>query len=370
MSIKNLKNKLDQIRWWEPKSERILIVDNEIKMAQEVQRFLQADGFEVDIVTDGKQALENIEHRHPDLILSEISIRYMNGFHLCRLMKGDPATKHIPVILITGLQRPEDKIKGIEAGASDFVGKPFDELELKTRVKSTLKLKALHAQLENIDEIILAFSRAVEARDPYTRGHSERVGKFGIKFAAALGLDQVYQQILYKGAILHDIGKIGVRDAVLLKQGRLTPEEYKEIQKHPDIGVKICAGLKSSLPLMNIIAYHHERMDGMGYPYKLMGHEIPMEARIIAITDTFDALTSTRPYRNALSTEEACLILDKEMGTHFDEDLLPVFLEVARLGELQEVIDDVRKPAPQKPEAVEISKDILSAFDMFLNDVT
>ncbi len=366
MDLNNLKKKLDSIRWWEPRAERILIVDNEVRMAQEMVKLLEHEGYSVEVVPDGRQAIDSIEARPPDLILSDITIRYINGFHLCRMMKGDPATSHIPVVLITGLTRPEDRIKGIQAGANDIIAKPFDPLELKTRIRSALNLKSLNAQLENIDEIVLAFSRAVEARDPYTRGHSERVGKFGIKFAAALDLDQSYQQILYKGAILHDIGKIGVSDTILLKQGRLTSDEYREIQAHPDIGVKICAPLKSSQSLLNIVAYHHERMDGKGYPYRLLGHEIPLEARIIAICDTFDALTSTRPYRNALVTDNACQILEKEMITHFDEDLLPVFLEIARLGELQEVIDDERKLRPVTD--AEVPKEFITAFDFFLKD--
>ncbi len=340
--ITSIHRKLASIQWGERENPYVLIVDDEIRLREELKTMLEFAGYRVDVAANGREAMQKIEAAPPDLIITDITIRYMTGFQLCRNVKANPETRDIPVILVTGLQRPEDKIKGIEAGATDFVGKPFDRLELQTRVASVLEMKRMHAQLENIDEIIMAFARTIDARDPYTRGHSERVGKYGIKFGAALGMEVRQQELLFKGAILHDIGKIGVRDSVLLKRGKLTDSEYSEIKKHPAIGLNICAPLKSSRSLLNIVAYHHERMDGKGYPFGLMGEEIPVEARIIAVCDCFDALTSVRPYRDALSVEEASDILERGMGAHFDEDLLPMFLEIARLGELQEIVDDAR----------------------------
>lgn len=366
MDQERIKKKLSRIQWLEDVKKKVLLVDDEIRIAQEVKALLEDDDYTVQIATNGNEATQMIHEYQPDLIMSEIAIRHINGFELCRTVKEDPNTKHIPVILITGLTRPNDKIKGIEAGATDFIGKPFDQLELKTRVRSAFRIKSLHSRLENIDEVIVAFSRAVEARDPYTRGHSERVGMYAIKLAIALGMDVRYREFLFRGAILHDIGKIGVRDSVLLKAGKLTDEEFDEIKKHPEIGLKICGPLKTSRSLLNIIAYHHERMDGTGYPFGLMGNEIPIEARIIAIADTFDALTSTRPYRKALSVSDACRILNEGNETHFDEDFLPVFVEVAMRGEMDEVLETARgqELAPVKATQ-EIPSEIINGLDFF-----
>ncbi len=336
-----IKKKLAAALLGDTTAKTVLLVDDEIRMATEVKGLLEKEGYTVTLVPNGKRAMEEIKENPPDLILADIVIRHINGFDLCRYVKADPSTKDIPVILITGLQRPDDKIKGIQVGANDFIGKPFDPMELKVRVASALEMKMLHATLVNVDEVIFAFSRAVEARDPYTRGHSERVGRYAMKFAGALGMDPAYQSLLMNGAILHDIGKIGVRDSVLLKGDKLTHDEFEEIKKHPAIGLQICAPLKSSRPLLNIIAYHHEKMDGSGYPYGLIGNTIPFEARVIAITDTYDALTSDRPYRKALRPVEACHILESGIETHYDEDILPVFIEIALRGELANIANEV-----------------------------
>ncbi|HNB11158.1 MAG TPA: response regulator [bacterium] len=363
MSTEGKIKKLDLMHWYTERRHRVLLVDDEMRIAQEVQDMLINDGIEVQIAPNGKSALEMLPKFQPDVVLTETVIRYVNGFELCRQIKENKATQNIPVIIVTGLSRPADKIRGIEAGANDFVTKPFDAMELKTRVRSAIRMKELNANLEDFDEVILAFSRAVEARDPYTRGHSERVGKYSIKLGVALGVPKGFQDILYKGAILHDIGKIGVRDSVLLKKGKLTAEEYDEIKKHPDIGVKICGPLKSSQPLINIIAYHHERMDGKGYPYKIGGKDIPIEARIVAIADTFDALTSARPYREPLTAIQACHLLEEGIGKHFDEELLPEFIDIALRGELQEVMQD---PVQASPPVQNLTDDFVKELDFLM----
>ncbi len=369
MPFDSIQKKVAQVRSQKRFTERILIADDEVRITQEVKSLLESEGYEVELCLNGRDALASVKENRPDLVMTDLTIRYVNGFELCRQIKEDPATKNIPVIMITGLTRPNDKIRGIEAGVNDFIAKPFDPMELKTRVRSVLQIKRLYAQLENIDEIIIAFSRAVEARDAYTRGHSERVGKYSIKLASALGFDGDYQTMLFKGAILHDIGKIGVRDSVLLKKGKLTEEEYEEIKKHPDIGVKICSHLKSSQHLLNIIAYHHERMDGRGYPYRLFGEEIPLEARITAIADTFDALTSARPYREALTTIAACHILEEGIGSHFDDDFVPVFIETALRGELREVVEDAQNVISSFTNRQVIPQDLINGLDFLDGDL-
>ena len=333
----SLKKKLSEIHWLESRAARVLIVDDEVRMVQEVRRLLEEDGYTVQVASNGRSALEMIKESPPDLIMSDVAIRFVTGFDLCRYVKQDPHTKNIPFILVTGLVRPDDKIKGIQVGANDFIAKPFDSTELKVRVKSAFHMKELASRLTDFDDVIFAFSRAVEARDPYTRGHSERVGKYAMRIASAMGLNDDFQNMLFKGAVLHDIGKIGVPDAILRKDGRLTDEEFAWIKKHPEIGLEICAPLKSSRPLLNMIAYHHEKIDGSGYPYGLIGSTIPAESRIMAVADTFDALTSDRPYRKAMGTKEAVQIMARGADTHLDEDFLGVFMEISLRGEVEDI---------------------------------
>ncbi|MCB0832281.1 MAG: response regulator [Bacteroidetes bacterium] len=365
MSSDRLKRKLASIKVDTEEQGKILIVDDEVSIIDLLQTLLEDEGYQVLTAFNGKAALEIIRSQAPDLVISDVNMPLLDGLELCRLIKNDEQTRFIPVILITGRATSTDTIRGIEAGADEFIAKPFNALEMAPRVKSLLKVKKLNSRLENIDQIILAFSMAVEARDPYTRGHSERVGKYGMRLAAALGLDTAFQNMLFKGAILHDIGKIGIRDSILLKKDKLSFEEFQEIKKHPEIGIKICAPLKSSRSLLNIVLYHHERMDGGGYPYGLIAEEIPMEARMIGITDTFDALTSARPYRGALSTVDACNLMAEEIDTHFDEDLLPVFLDLARSGKLDPILHEAGHEAANSDIHTEISLDLIKGLDFF-----
>jgi len=341
--LEKLRIKLASINWGEESQSKILVVDDEKQITELLKSLLEDEGYAVEVAYNGREAQELVKKEHPDLIISDVTMPEVDGFDLCRSIKENEDTRLIPVMLVTALTGTRDKIKGIDAGADDFIGKPFNALELTTRVRSLIRVKNLNSQLENIDQIIIAFSAAVDARDPYTRGHSERVGMYGIKFAEALGLDENYQQMLFKGAILHDIGKIGIRDSVLLKKGKLTRDEYEIIKKHPAIGMKICTPLRTSQSLLNIVAYHHERMDGTGYPYGLIAEEIPIEGRIIGITDVFDALTSARPYRRALTRLEACEVLEEEGENHFDIDLLAVFLKAAIKDRFNSILEEAQK---------------------------
>lgn len=365
MPDKRIKKKISNFQWWDDQHRKILVVDDEVNTTDILKALLEEQDYDVQVAYDGKQGWDMVKSFKPDLILSDVSMPQMNGFDLCQKVKDAEDTRLIPIILITGLSGTKDKIKGIDAGADDFINKPFNSQELSVRVRSLLKMKGLTSRLENIDQIILAFSRAVEARDPYTRGHSERVGKYAMRFAEGLGLSKRNQQLLFKGAILHDIGKIGIADGVLLKKGKLTDGEYAEIKKHPEIGTTICAPLKSSRSLLNIVAYHHERMDGTGYPYGLMAEEIPIEARIIAITDTFDALTSARPYRQALSLKETCEILNDGKEHHFDEDLLPIFVKIVNDGRLEDILEDANTERAPLETSKEIPKELIQELDFF-----
>ncbi len=360
-----LKKKLSNLKWGDEPAAKILVADDEEAITEVLKLLLEDEGYQVLVAYNGKNALEFVKEQSPDLIISDVNMPGLGGFELCQAVKQNEATRLIPFILLTATVNSDNMIRGIEAGADDFISKPFNALELTPRVRSLLRVKTLNSRLENFDQIILAFTRAVEARDPYTRGHSERVGKYAVTFAERLGLNERYGQLLFKGAILHDIGKIGISDSILLKKEKLTYEEFEEIKKHPEIGMKICAPLKSSRPLMNIVLYHHERMDGTGYPYGLMAEEIPIEARIIGIADVFDAMTSARPYRPALRQRDACEIMRQFAETHFDQDLLPVFLELAQHGDLNPILEETGREPLALDTRREIPEEIIKHLDFF-----
>jgi len=233
----------------------------------------------------------------------------LDGYEVCRRLKGNSETVFIPIVMVTSLSRLEQKIKGIEAGADDFLTKPFNSVELITRVRSLLKVKQLTDELENAETVLFSLALGVEAKDPYTEGHIFRVATLALKLGRRLGLSAEHQESLWKGGILHDIGKIGVPDAILNKAGRLTPEEEAQMQVHVIVGERICQPLRSIRYLLPVIRHHHEKFDGTGYPDGLRGEAIPITARIVGIVDMYDALITDRPYRSRLSRQEAFGIL-------------------------------------------------------------
>ena len=252
-----------------------------------------------------------------------------SGYELCRELKDDPATRLIPFVLITGLSDREDRVRGIEAGADDFLNKPIFPEELFARVKSLLKLKEFTDELETADSVLCTLGRSVEARDPYTEGHCERLSKRAVALGRHLGLDEDSLTALRRGGYLHDLGKIAVPDEILKKGSNLTADEWRVMKQHPLIGENICKPLKSLRLVLPIIRFHHEHSDGTGYPDGLTKSEIPLLPRILQVVDVYDALRTARPYKPALSHEQAARMMRSEAQSGmWDEELVVQFFSM------------------------------------------
>lgn len=294
------------------KTPTILIADDDPQALNILKQIMLGQGYNVVAVSDGHAAHDSIKEKSPDLIILDNYMPGLSGSEICRDVKSDSRTRLIPVVLLTGYTETPDKIEAIEAGADDFVNKPYKAVELTTRIKSLLKMKFLNDELDSAEGVIFALARAIEAKDKYTQGHTERVSQFALLLAHHMGLSEQDQNALYKGGILHDIGKIAVPDAILNKPGRLTVEEFDTIRTHPDRGEKICKPLNSMRTALPVVRHHHEKLDGTGYPDGLSGDNIHVTARIMTVVDVYDALTTDRAYRKALSHGEAFSILEEE----------------------------------------------------------
>ena len=313
---------------------RILVVDDNPDMVELMRELLVSRGYEVVAVRDANQAEAEVYRQTPDLILSDVVMPGRSGYELCHQMKEDPATRLIPFLLITGLSEREDKVKGIEAGADDFLNKPIFPAELFARVKSLLKLKEFTDELETAESVLCTLGRSIEARDPYTEGHCERLSKRAAALGRHLGLDEDSIVALRRGGYLHDLGKIAVPDEILKKRSDLTADEWKVMKQHPVTGENICKPLKSLRLVLPIIRFHHEHYDGSGYPDGLRKGQIPLLARVLQVVDVYDALRTARSYKPALSHEQASRTLRVEADNGlWDEDLVAAFFSM--LGKRQ-----------------------------------
>lgn len=330
-----------------PLRPRVLVVDDERPSRELLVRLLSGNGYVADSAGDGEAALKAIDHQRPDLVLLDVELPGISGFDVCRAIKQRPATRLIPVVLVTGLEGREHKITGIQAGADDFLSKPYDREELLARVGSLVRLKRYTDELESAESVILSLALTVEARDPYTEGHCQRLAAYARALGAALHLHEDQLASLERGGYLHDVGKIGIPDAVLLKPSRLTPEEFETIKQHTIIGERLCGELHSLAAVRPIVRHHHERRDGSGYPDGLRGDDVPLLAQIVAIADTYDAITTTRPYRTALPAEHGYEELTREaaMGLH-DAGLVRTFIGLGRAGTLDSIAATIRPGAP------------------------
>ncbi len=290
---------------------RILVADDDPQMRELVAGLTRELGCEAVEAADGEAALTAVALSPPDLVLSDVSMPGLDGFEVCRRLKADPATRLVPVVLITGIGN-EHKVEGLEAGADEFLGKPFSSEELRARVRSPLRMKGFIDELEHAEAILCAMGRSIEAKDPYTGGHCERLAEYAMCLADALGMGEDEVKALRRGGYLHDLGKVAVPDAILLKNGPLTPEERLVIQRHPVVGEEICRPLRTFGAVLPIIRHHHERWDGSGYPGGLRGETIPVTARVLQVVDIFDAMTTDRPYRSALPKAAALEALEAE----------------------------------------------------------
>jgi len=316
-----------------PYHGRILVVDDDAVIREYVRQLMTGRDYQVVTVSSGEEALAKVAERPPDVVLSDVNMAGLDGFEVCRRLKNADATRLIPVVLITGLHDTEDRVRGIEAGADDFLTKPFAPTELLARVASLMRLKHFTDELDSAKSVIRSLALTIESRDPCTGGHCERLAMYASAFGEALQLDRATIGALELGGYLHDVGKIGVPDAILLKPGPLDPEERRVMERHTLIGEQLIAELRSLDRVRAIVRHHHERLDGSGYPDRLVGSAIPIEAQILSIVDAFDALTTERPYKKTLTREAACreLTAEAERGWK-DPDLVARFIALVNLG--------------------------------------
>jgi putative two-component system response regulator len=273
---------------------------------------LESEGHVAETAQDGQEAVASALLTPPDLIIMDVNMPKMNGFEACRVLKNDERTHLVPIVIVTGMSDRSDRVQGIEAGCDDFLTKPVDAEQLIARSRNLLRTKALIDELERAENVLVSLATALDAKDNYTRGHSERVAAYAEQLGAAVGLNRSEQRNLKRAGLLHDIGKIGIPLDYLQKPGPLTLTEYAKVKEHPGIGFEICKPLKTMAPLLGLIRGHHERLDGRGYPDGLGGDQITLPLRCLTTADVYDALTSDRAYRKAMSKEQALDVMRQE----------------------------------------------------------
>lgn len=312
---------------------RILIVDDEPAIRDLLARFMAREGYIAIVASNGREALRMIDSAPPDLILLDLHMPELDGFSVCRQLKSDPRTALIPITMLTGMNESDYRRKGLEAGADDFLTKPFDQTLLRARIRSQLHIKQLTDQLERTESVIFMLAMAVELKDPYTQGHLLRLEQFSQQLALELGLSVDEVRWVRYGGILHDIGKIGVPEAILAKPGALTADEYAQMRQHPAFGARLVSPLRFAREVAPIILAHHERWDGTGYPRGLAGEAIPLAARIFAVADVWDALSTDRPYRPAWPPSQVLEHIRAQAGRHFDPRAVEALVaEIAERG--------------------------------------
>jgi putative two-component system response regulator len=308
----------------------IVIAEDDAATRALLRVVLERAGYFVRLVDNGADALAEITRDPPDVALLDIGMPEIDGLEVTRRLRAEPLTALLPIILVTARGRLEDKVAGLDAGASDFITKPFEPAELLARVRSNQRLSTALTRLENTRDVLIALASAIDAKDPVTEHHCDRVAEMAISLAGAAGLNEEAVEATGYGAVLHDVGKIGIAEAVLNKPGGLTDEERTEMQRHPLIGAEILRPLRLGALIGPIVRGHHEWWDGSGYPDHLRGEAIPIGARIVSVVDAYDAMTHARPYRDALSVDQARAELARSRGTQFDPDMVDLLL--AQLG--------------------------------------
>ena len=309
----------------------ILVVDDDADVRETLSESLDSLGYRVLAADSAEAALAVLDTTLPELVLTDVHMGAMSGIELCGRLKADPRLQLIPVVILTGVSDLDARVAGLAAGADDFFGKPVELLELRTRVTALLRVKHLLDQLERAEGVITSLGLTIEARDPYTAGHCERIRKYAVALGDALAVDPLTLRALGLAGYLHDLGKISVPDGILLKPGPLTPAERETIQAHAGAGADLVRGLRTLEDVRPIIRHHHEKIDGTGYPDGLKGDAIPLGARIMAVVDVYDALHTARPYKKALPHSEAISILLRETDAgYWEPRIVTTFIEVLK----------------------------------------
>jgi putative two-component system response regulator len=303
----------------------VLVVDDGPANRELIEACLAGINCKVHAADNGETALAMIEAAPPDLVLLDVQMPGMDGYEVCARIKARPRGRLLPVVMITALDRAHDRVMALNAGADDFLSKPVERIELVARVRAALRLKALYDELDSVEQVIYSLAAAVEAKDSFTEQHTQRVGESARLIGELMRLPDSDLDALYRGGIIHDIGKIGIPDSILLKAGPLEVEEQITMHAHPLIGEGILRPLHSGTSLLPIIRHHHERFDGTGYPDRLRGEQIPRLARIVSVCDAYDALVNDRPYRPGITPAEAMEVLYNGAGTQWDPEVVSLF---------------------------------------------
>ena len=316
------------------RAARVLLADDSREARTALVRFLRRQSFDVIEATDAASAMSAFRRYSPDLVLLDVRMPG-NGLSVCRTLKSDPSTALVPVVMLSGMDTLEDRVAGLDAGADDYFAKPAAPAEILARVRGALRFKQLTDELEAAENVLYALARAVEGKDPGTQGHCERLSELAVRLGERLGLPSRDIGALRRAGIVHDIGKVAVPDSILLKKGPLNADEWTAMRRHPDEGVRIVEPLKSFRDVVPVVKHHHERFDGSGYPDGLKGSEIPLTARVLQVVDVFDALTSERPYKGAMSAEAALKVMESETQRGWwDPGIIASFMDLVRSGSL------------------------------------
>ncbi len=290
----------------------VLAVDDDPNALEAIASALGSLDYDVWRTGDADAVLETARRRQPDVILLDLVMPGTDGYEVCRRLKAHPDTRLIPVVILTGQGGRDARLAGLDVGATDFLRKPCDLMELELRVRKLVEFRRLTQELDSAEGMVLSIARLVEARDEGTGEHCERLASMVKDLGRRLGMEDGELVALERGGYLHDIGKVGIPDAVLLKPGSFTDDEWVIMKRHVEIGYEICSPLRTLQPVLPIIRHHHERLDGSGYPLGLRGDEVPFITRVFQVVDIFDALTNDRPYRAALSEMDALRMLEEE----------------------------------------------------------
>jgi len=304
----------------------VLVADDESTARKLLRRILEPAGYDVVEAASGREAVDLADEARPDLFILDITMPDLDGVTICERIKSDPATHLTPVIHITGMTTREQRLRALAAGSDEFVGKPFDIEELLVRVRSLLRTKDLTDHLVSVEAVVVALARTVEARDHYTERHLRRVADRSVEVARRMGMSDREIEGVRFGGLLHDLGKIAVPDSVLLKAGPLDRAEFALVKRHPEAGAEIVRPLRAFEGPEPAVLHHHEHFDGTGYPYGLRGEAIPLAARVVAVADAFDAMTTDRPYRAAMASAEAFQRLEDGRGEQWDPGAVDSFL--------------------------------------------